>query len=211
MSKQIAVFVDESDEIALPNKAAAIKIYEKQSGKWNTLKQFSFSIPESKIIKNFRGNLLNIVNLLGECNIIVGKEISGLIYTVFEQAGFRIVEADGKPEELLDELVEKIEEYEASLILNAEEFVTGVEPKALDDDGHFFINLKELQGNKSNVTSKQALLPFLKNRTFYELQVICSHEPPWLENELERLKLNKTVEQISANEFKIIITKKCCC
>lgn len=210
MSKQIAIFIDGNDQTAIPTEAIAISVYIKEANEWKAIKQLPFSTTQLKEIKTFRENLIDAINTLDGCKIIVGKEFSGLAYTVFEQAAFRIVEADGKPEEFLDELLSKIEEYEASLLENAKEFVTDVEPSALDDQGRYYLNLKELQENKSSVTSKQALLPFLKNKTFYELQVICSHEPPWLENELERLKLNKTVEQISANELKIIITKKCC-
>lgn len=211
MSKQMAIFVDDSGTIATPDESISINVYAKQENQWKVLKRIPFSMTESNDIQAFRDKHLNVINTLEDCKIIVGKEVVGITFTVFERAGYQIIEADGIPEQVLDEILNVIEEHESTFLLNAQEFITGVEPIAIDNEGRFSLNLKELLATNSKITSKQALLPFLKNKSFYELQVICGHVPPWLEKELNNLNMRKIVEQISESEFKVTISQKCCC
>lgn len=77
-------------------------------------------------------------------------------------------------------------------------------------DGRYQISLKEIQEGNTGITTKQALLPFIRKGEFYELEVLCSHVPPWLEAELAAGNLRKEKSMIG-NEIKITITKKCCC
>lgn len=210
MNRQVAIFVDNHGESTLLQEAENVNVYVNEDENWHLIKNIPFALFGVKDLNDTRERISKLIESLDNCNIIVGEEFTGLIYTVFHSANFKIIEASGKPEEFLDELIVKLEEYEAELLSQKAKAAAIEEPVALDKEGYYYLDLNELQKNNSSISSKQALVPFLKNKTFYELQVICSHVPPWLENELEKLGYNKNIEQLQNNQFKISITKKVC-
>lgn len=210
MQKEIAVFLGDDGQTISIYKSGLIKVYTKEQGTWKVLKEIPFIIDETDGIKSVRKSLTTMVQDLEKCKVFVGKEVTGLSYTVLEIAGFNIWEMEGKPEEFLDFVLEKEEEEE--LTENSEEKVVEVmvEPISPNKDGNYYINLNQLQNSKSGVTSKQALLPFLRNAVFYKLDIICSHLPLWLEGELERLCLKSDTEKTGANEYKVTVYSEKC-
>jgi hypothetical protein len=67
-----------------------------------------------------------------------------------------------------------------------------------------------LQQVNQNITSKKALLPFLREETFYELEIIFSHIPAWFDNEIKALNMESDVLMINTNEYKVIVWNKVC-
>lgn len=108
MNKEVAIFVDNTGQSSLLQKAETVNVYTKENGAWNIIKKVPFSIDKSKDITGIRENLLTIIKALDKCNIIVGKEFISLPYTVFYLADFKIIEAEGYPVDFLDELLQKL-------------------------------------------------------------------------------------------------------
>ena len=52
--------------------------------------------------------------------------------------------------------------------------------------GNRSINLMEVQAAHPDITSKKALRPFLASTPFVELEIICGHMPPWLEEHMRQ-------------------------
>lgn len=75
-----------------------------------------------------------------------------------------------------------------------------------DKGGEYYIDLRTVMEHNEKVTSKQVLLPFFHNISFTKLEVICTHVPPWFEDEFLKLNLRSEVEAISENEVRIIVS-----
>ena len=59
-------------------------------------------------------------------------------------------------------------------------------PTPTDIPGVYTINLMEVQAAHPDITSKKALRPFLASTPFVELEIICGHMPPWLEEHMRQ-------------------------
>lgn len=210
MVREIAVVLDESGQTSTLYDYCAIKVYIKEKEEWKVTSETSLQsnkILDSKLI---RESVKNIVESLKQCRVIVAKEVSGIPHTVLDMAGFKIFEVEGEPEEFLDPVLEILEQQEVEKLSSINENDIKVEPVPLNKEGCYYINLKEIQKSKPGVTSKGALLPFLRNATFYELEVICSHMPPWMESELKRLHMGVDIRKNGSDEYKITIYRKTC-
>lgn len=142
-----------------------------------------------------------MIGFLNGCRVFVGLSVTGVPYFELRKSLFSIWETVGKPVEFLDYVLQKEEETrepenEGNRLAPVEVF-----------KGCYRISLKEIQEKSVGVTSKQALLPFLRRGDFHSLEVLCSHVPPWLETELIAGKLSGTVEKIRNNELKVTITR----
>lgn len=58
----------------------------------------------------------------------------------------------------------------------------------------------------SQITSKQALLPFIRQKKFQTLEIICNHVPGWLEGEVLARHGFLHFSKIDDNQMKVQIT-----
>lgn len=210
MNKKIAVALNNTGETETMHESSIIKVYLKEKNQWQVVNEFQFTLKGLTVVKSIREHIFNLIETLGECKVIVAKELSGVPSTVLGMAGFTILEVEGRPEDLLDDVADSIEEYEAAIISETEKKEINITPISTNREGYYYINLKEIQSKNSGVTSKQALLNFLHNTTFYELIIICSHVPNWLEGELKRINMKSNITRINSNEYKITVHNKTC-
>lgn len=213
MDNRIAVFLNDKDETTSFTEEGIIKIYFKEKTKWQIYKESLFSMDKCNGIKSVRESLFNLIGILEECRIFVASEIIGLPYNILDSKGFDLWEIDGVPEDFLDYVLEESlkeklsnEEQEKSKQLLQAEVID--KPIETDKKGCFYLNLKNLQETKSGVSSKQALLPFLTNYTFSELELLCSHVPPWIENFVKEFHFKLDTVKIKSNEYKVVIYTK---
>jgi len=210
MNKEIAIVLNDSRQTETMHEASVIRVYSKEKDHWEVINEFPFTLKGLTVIKTIRENVLNLVKMLDKCRIIVAKKLNGVPNNVLDMSGFTMVEVEGNPEEFLDDVLERIEEFELSLSSAAREKEISARPVSPNNDGYYYIDLKELQTKNSGVTSKQALLPFLNNGSFYQLEIICSHAPKWLEEELKRMNMKSVATMIKDNEYKITVCNKTC-
>lgn len=209
MERKVAVLVNDKMQTSTFGDSGNIVLYTKANNQWNIEKSISYEIRDALTLNIMRKMLTDLIKSLEHCKIIVGREITGIAYNLFDKAGFDIWEIDDASPEFLDYAAENGDSkvaVEASINPEGESIAYPKEIK----DGYYIINLKELQQTNSKLTSKQVLLPFLSNAVFYKLQVICSHIPPWFEKELNRLTLKAKVMKVKENEYNIIIYNKTC-
>lgn len=208
LRNNIAVYVGENGETASLNKKGKFVVYGKDQGQWNVLREINFNWKKGTgNLKQMRQELESIIHSLVECNIFIGLSITGLPYYTLEKANFSIWECQGNPLDFLDDVLAKEEEVRMELANQEEEEI----PKPEDlGNGCYRISLKEIQQKNSQFTSKQVLLPFIRQGKFYGLEVICNHIPPWLEIELISDNLNSQIEKNDLGEIKINIAKKTC-
>lgn len=207
MPVEIAVFVDENGETASLFDKGKLVVYRKKLQRWSVLREMNFSLDSRPGIKELRGDMAVAIEFLEECRVFVGRSISGVPYFELEKQGFSVWEFEGRPEDFLDYVLEKEEEDKQEA--NCYEKTFPPEPVETSG-GCYYFSLKEIQEGGTGITSKQALVPFLKKGKFYSLEVLCSHVPPWLDAEIATGSLNGVIQKNSHGDYKITITKRCC-
>lgn len=179
MARAIAVFVGENGETAALEQPGTIILYQKNQGRWQELRAKEFSLGEVRSLRELRAALAEIMNHLQECKIFVGRSITGLPCFALEKAGCSVWEFAGRPEDFLDYILSWEEVVPEN---SADESSPLPMPEDLGN-GRLRISIKEIQETDRGVTSKQALQPILRRTDFTQLEVLCSHIPPWLETE----------------------------
>lgn len=76
--------------------------------------------------------------------------------------------------------------------------------------GRYCISLKDVQRNSAEVTSKQVLQRFIRQRLFRTLEISCSHIPPWVEAEAMAMGLSYRVEQPGLSDFRVVLAASGC-
>ena len=206
---KIAIFFDEYNRPNSVFNPSTVKVMAKLDDNWVTEREIQVFLDMKNGIANFRKDLSDFVNNLKDTDVVVAAEVSGIPYKVLDQEGFDICECEEFSIDLLDKILDaKNKEEICCEPPNVEVDTAPVEGEIA---GNYFLDLKKLLIKKSSLTSKQALLPFLKENPFQVLDVLCSHVPPWFDLEFDKLGFNKEITKISENEYVVKIYKKLCC
>jgi len=205
---EIAVFQDNNGKTQSFIEPGIIKVYSRGKGEWSITKEIIFRIDNIASLKATRASIKNMAEALGDCRVFVGRDIKGVPYHVLDGMGFNTWELEGTPKEFLEFVFEKEgEEKKSKALEDAANEVTKIKQV---EDGKYFLNLKQIQENNVNITSKGLLLPFFNTTIFYQLEIICKHIPHWFEVEFERLNLKFESENTEGNEIRIIVYPKGC-
>lgn len=207
MAMDVAVLLGATGETVSIYEPGQVVIFRKKNGSWEVTKKEELFLSKSLGLNGLREKMAETLGFLDKCRVFTARSITGVPYYELEKAGCSVWEFEGRPESFLDYIVEK--EEEERLEAGAKQVATPPTPVETSN-GCYFISLKEIQANNTGFTSKQALLPFLRQGKFYSVEVVCNHVPPWLEAELAGGNLSVHIEKISKDELRVIIAKKSC-
>jgi Fe-only nitrogenase accessory protein AnfO len=199
---EIAVFLEEKDVISSFEDAKYIKIFTKEKYVWKVKKVILINRTSGqKGISEIRREYQNLIPEMNDCRIIVVSKAFGIPYSVFYMEDFSIWELEGNPFDFLDEIVSKeIEEEE-----NAEK---EVEVAKKIGEGHYLVDLQELELINPEISSKKAIIPYLEKEEVKKIEVLCCHVPPWLVDRKDKYNINLEIHEIKRNDYKVIIGKK---
>lgn len=203
--KEIAARVGQNGNTTTLYEQGSIVVYQKHLNGWITKCEHVFKLPYQQELPELRRNMKELMLFLGSCKIFVVSSITGVPYLELEKAGFTVWEAEGNPSELLDEVLEK----EIAAALAKTQILSIPEPIDMGN-GFYHISLCDVQKLGNGATSKQVLQPFLRNRRFYQLEVLCNHIPPWLEAEAQSGRLKCITEKLETGKLRVLISKRIC-
>ncbi len=201
---KIAVYVDKKGITSSIAERGTVRIYSKIADCWSITKEHPCVIDFASGITVVRRELSALLTQLEDCRIFVAAEISGQLYYLLESRGFQSYEAAGVPEDYLDSVLRNVLE-DAAANTSPEE----ADDKLLIDGrqkGMYSINLRKALAMNPATSSKKLLRPILKEKKFKTLEIFCDHVPRWFESELGTLGLSFTVDKLSENEYKVLIT-----
>ena len=182
----IAVLEDTENSITSMDTCTHLAVWQRDwsTGKgWHACDPVPFSLEGSTALAQMRARLRHLAHLLpAEC-AIAGTSISGLAYNELSRMGFCLCELDAFSPDILDALASEI----LASAQGEEQVPTA--PTLTDMPGVYSINLMEVQAAHPDITSKKALRPFLASTPFVELEIICGHMPPWLEDHMRQQHL----------------------
>lgn len=208
---EIAVMTG-SDGRTIPlSEPGTVVVYRRERGTWMAERRLPFALETEGGLAGLRTRTGELVGFLGECRTLVAQSASGALFFGLEKAGCRVYEIAGSPSEFLNTVWQDAkEELEAKAPLPAGADI----PAPLEiAPGKFYLSIREIQGKRPEVSSKQVLRPFVQHGAFFELEIICDHVPPWLEVDAERLGYDLTSEQTGIHDVKVLVRKPAggCC
>jgi len=168
-----------------------------------------FSLESAQGLPSMREYMKEVLQFLGKCRTVAGLAITGLLFFELEKAGFTIWEIAGSPTYVVDSILAAEANANAELDFSSkiDIVVSRPEPQMISP-GCYSISLKDIQNCNGMVTSKQILFPLLKNMDFRSLEIICSHVPPWLEQQILIGQLSGQVNKINLQETRVTINGK---
>lgn len=210
MFDEIVVLTGKDGNTGSIYEPGMLVLYKREEKNWIVKNKIIFNVNTSKGMGAVRERMVLLIESLGNCSVFLGKRVDGIPYSVLKKSGFTIAEASGNPEELLDELREMMIENKEKAAKKKKAEEVSMEPIALDKEGSYFINLERIQNNNPGVSSKKVLLPFLRNKSFNELKIFCSHAPQWLEGELLSLNMRLEVKELVKGEIEVRVYNQVC-
>ncbi len=204
MKNQIVITLDKTGRLSPFAEAEKFVLYGKTGDGWqsNAVITVAHSLFQADGI---RAAVKELLTRFADCRIILSKQINGIAYQVLNRHGYHIFESDSIGD--LSGIVLEIEaaQNEAQAKLNVH-----LEPYSKNDDGCYFFNLIELQRERPEISSKKALRCFIEEQAFIELELICQHLPPWMEDVMMRRGLGYRIESIGADACRAVIYNEIC-
>ncbi|MDF2944475.1 MAG: anfO [Herbinix sp.] len=209
----IAVFVNDEGNAASLVENGFLRLYTKGAKEWIVKSELPFLLDNRKGLIEVRTFIQQLVKRLDGCTVFVAQQVAGQLYYILEANGFNTYEAEGKPEQFLDSIWEDLQLETARItetVMNLDDNKTRkVEryPIQTEKEGVYYFNLKQALLADCSLTSKKILIPFLRQRHFQALEIICDHVPQWIASELISLELTSTVTLLEENEYKVSIKR----
>lgn len=209
MEKKIAVFWDKDKNICSMQEASELAVYSFDKGKWYTEESLDITGLYEGGIARVRNRTIELVKKLGGCRVIAGKNITGVIYNVFDSEGFIISELNVFAENELEYLYSQIEEQFKDMEREREEaLLIPTAPSETEEIGDYFFDFSLLKNTGTKYSSKSTILPFLNKTDFRHLEIICDHVMPWFEEEMKKRGLYYIVKERDDKKISILIEKK---
>jgi len=205
MSK-IAVFTSRNSEICDFFDAERFTIFERSAAaKWEMTgeKKFEKIIPSNPALT--RKNTQMLLPLIEGCDVLAGGVLVGIPFSVFDRAGLHIFEIGAINDAVFNGIIDELHNENAAAVAK-EKIIREAKPVETSTPGVYFLDLIALQKECPEVTSKKAMMDFLKDTPFLELRLVCKHIPPWIENSGQ---YNVQVTSDKDGEVNAVITRKC--
>ncbi|MFA5222551.1 MAG: Fe-only nitrogenase accessory AnfO family protein [Methanoregula sp.] len=209
---EIAVITG-NDGTTIPlSEPGTVVVFRRIQGTWQNQRMLPFSLEQESSLSGLRHKMAELIGFLGDCRTVVAQSASGAVFFELEKARCSVWEIAGLPEEFLDSVWRDAKE-EADAAAPPAEGATIPTPRETAP-GRFTISIKEIQGKRPEVSSKQVLQQFIRRGAFCELEIFCDHLPPWIEVESERLGITIDTEYSAPNIVRVLLKKNpdggCC-
>jgi len=180
---RIAVFTNGDSEVCDFFDAERFLIFERSETekKWEAISETNFEkiAPSNPALT--RKSTEELLPLIEDCDVLAGGALVGIPFSVFDRAGLHIFEIGAVDDEVLDGIIEDLRDADAAAAAK-EKIIREAKPVETSTPGMYFLDLIALQKECPEVTSKKAMMDFLKDTPFLELRLVCKHIPPWIEN-----------------------------
>jgi Fe-only nitrogenase accessory protein AnfO len=206
IAHEVAAIVEDGVTVPL-NTPGTVIVFRREKGSWMKDREMAFMIDPTKGLREMRGRVAELLRFLDQCKIFVARSASGALFYELEKAKFNVWEIAGAPDTFLEQVWSEDEKdrNEASAL------TMSTIPVPLESTpGNFFISIKETQGKRPELSSKQVLQPFIRRGKFSTLEIVCDHVPPWIEMESSTVGFKIETERLGSNEVYLKLIKIRC-
>jgi hypothetical protein len=178
---KIAVFTNGSSKLCDFFEASRFLLFERTGAGWEKTREANFEkiVPSAPALT--RKNTEALLPLIEGCNILAGGALVGIPFSVFDRARLHIFEIGEINSETFDGIAEDLCNANAEAAAK-EAIIRDAKPVETSTPGVYFLDLIALQKECPEISSKKAMMDFLKDTPFMELRLVCKHIPPWIEN-----------------------------
>jgi hypothetical protein len=202
---KIAVFTNKDSKLCDFFEAERFLIFERTPTGWEKKGEVSFEkiVPSDPALT--RKNTEALLPLIEGCNVLAGGALFGIPFAVFDRAKLHIFEIGAIDDEVFAGIAEDLCNADAEAAAK-EAIIRDAKPVETSTPGVYFLDLIALQKECPEISSKKAMMDFLKDTPFLELRLVCKHIPPWIENSGVY-----NVQVISENDGAVqaVITRRC--
>ncbi|MFH0966812.1 MAG: Fe-only nitrogenase accessory AnfO family protein [Methanobacteriota archaeon] len=203
MIPEIAVMLGQDGNTTTLTGPGEVVVYSKVQCSWEPVRKMSFSLDQNQGLAPLRLKMGDLVQFLGECRIFVTLTASGAIFFELEKARCTVWEIAGRPEEFLDQVWKDEQDQESDTPAGSAEIPVPAEISP----GVYYLSIKDIQGKRPEVSSKQVLQKFIRKGAYQKLEVICDHVPPWIALESDCCGFTMETERLGPSEVRVILTK----
>ncbi|MFT8209958.1 MAG: Fe-only nitrogenase accessory AnfO family protein [Symbiopectobacterium sp.] len=183
----IAAYLDNQGMITASGQPGVATLFVKARSGWQCCREVPYPSTSSMSLAALRQQTLTMLEVLPECRHIVAREIQGVLLAWLDGRGITMWRCSGKPVPLLDRIAERIHSSSQVTPLHTETFF---QPGIQTGDFHFNL-IDALANSGEGHISRRLLQPFLQQKQFRRLEVICDHLP-------------KCFATLDAREFSIV-------
>ena len=203
---KIAVFTNNDSSLCDFFDASRFLIFERGAKDgWKTTGQKDFEkVPQANIALT-RQKTEALLPLIDGCGIVAGGTLVGIPFSVFDRAGLHIFEIAQLNDGILNGVVEDLRDANAAAEAK-EAIIRDAKPVETSTPGVYFLDLIALQRECPEVSSKMAMMDFLKDTPLLELRLVCKHIQPWIENSGA---YNVQVVKSENGTVEAVITRRC--
>ena len=203
MIPEIAAMLDQEGCTTTLTGPGEVVVYSKVLSSWEPVRRMSFSLDTSQGLAQLRTKMAELVTFLGDCRIFVARAATGAIFFELEKARCGVWEIHGRPEEFLDQVWKEEEDQDSAPEVTSTDIPVPVEISP----GKYYLSIKEIQGQRPDVSSKQVLQKFIRAGSYESLEVICDHVPPWIPLESTCCGFTLQSERLGPGEVKLVLTR----
>jgi Fe-only nitrogenase accessory protein AnfO len=212
---KIGVVLNNGNQITSLLEATKVEIYEQSGLEWSKTSEITKCFKTRNSMNEMREFLNELIAQLGDCKILVASILTGIPFMILDKEGFMLCEAEVFSRQLLEEIASDYTKMKQDIELAKEKGVNSANdyptrPFETKVPGIFEFDMRKLQEIHPDISSKKALIPFLKEVKFYQLKVFCGHVMPWLDRELPILGFDYQVEKLEEQGYLVQIEKICC-
>ena len=208
---EIAVITGSDGQTVPLSEPGTVVVYRRERGTWVVERRLVFALDTDGGLAGLRRRMGELIAFLGACRTFVARSASGAFFFELEKAECQVFECSGSPAEFLDVVwMEAKEALEEKSPLPAGADI----PAPLEiAPGKYYISIRDIQGKRPEVSSKQVLRSFVHAGAFSELEIICDHMPPWIEIDAERLGYVLSSERTGIHDLKVLVRRPAggCC
>ncbi|MGA2104096.1 Fe-only nitrogenase accessory AnfO family protein [Methanoregula sp.] len=207
MADEIAVVLGENGSSSSLNEPGTIVVFARTEGSWEKDREMPLVLDPDSGLKGMREKMADIMGFLGSCRIIATTSASGAPYFELEKSRCSIWEISGKPGDFLNQVWADEEREMAKERTSLQTREGSRIPVPLEKTpGTFYISIKEVQGKRPDISSKQVLQQFIQKGGFLILDITCTHVPPWIEVEAEHRGYTLETEMVDNETTRVRLT-----
>jgi Fe-only nitrogenase accessory protein AnfO len=203
IAHEVAAIVEDGVTVPL-NTPGTVVVFRREKGSWVKDREMAFMIDPNRGLGEMRSRVVELLKFMEQCKIFVARSASGALFYELEKAHFNVWEIPGAPDAFLEQVWSEDEKDR-----NGASFPTmSAIPVPLESTpGNFFISIKETQGKRPELSSKQILQPFIRRGKFALLEIVCDHVPPWIELESSTVGFKIETERLGPSEVHLKLIK----
>ena len=205
MAREIAVFVGADGACTVLEAPGRVVVYRRAQGAWEPDRETGFSCGGVRGMRELRQKMGELLPFLGSCRVFVARSAAGVPFFELEKAGHSVWECEGRPADFLEQVWTGEEQARAA---EATRETAGLPVPEETSAGHYYVNIREVQGGNADLTSKQALQQFVRRGRFLTLTIGCSHVPPWVEAEALCRGFGFETQQLGPHEFRVRVAAR---